>query len=247
MRRSHRTNSLVIISDHTKSLYEDKWIGAKFHYTGMGKKGDQDLNFAQNKTLAESNENKVEVYLFEVFKPKEYIFLGQVYLTSVPYQEKQFDEDNIIRNVWVFPLKLMDSKKFVVDKELIEAKEEIQGKIASRLSDEEIAKKAELIDGKTSTRTVTTTTYERNQLITEYAKRWANGICQLCEKPAPFKNKKGEPFLETHHVDWLARSGMDSIYNTIALCPNCHKKMHIVDNNEDVKNLKKKIIDHIKK
>ncbi|OPX93868.1 MAG: hypothetical protein A4E59_02489 [Syntrophorhabdus sp. PtaB.Bin027] len=25
MRRSHRTNTLVIISDHTKGLYKDKW------------------------------------------------------------------------------------------------------------------------------------------------------------------------------------------------------------------------------
>lgn len=25
MRRSHKTNTLVLICDHTKSLYEDKW------------------------------------------------------------------------------------------------------------------------------------------------------------------------------------------------------------------------------
>ncbi len=40
MRRSHKTNTLVIISDHTKGLYEDKWIGDELHYTGMGKSGD---------------------------------------------------------------------------------------------------------------------------------------------------------------------------------------------------------------
>jgi len=38
MRRSKTTNSLVIISDHTKGLYEDKWFGDIIHYTGMGKK-----------------------------------------------------------------------------------------------------------------------------------------------------------------------------------------------------------------
>ena len=59
MRRSKGTNSLVIISDHTKGLYEDKWYGDVLHYTGMGKNGDQDLNFRQNKTLAESDRNGV--------------------------------------------------------------------------------------------------------------------------------------------------------------------------------------------
>lgn len=37
MRRSKRTQTLVIISDHTKSLYDDKWYGDVLHYTGMGK------------------------------------------------------------------------------------------------------------------------------------------------------------------------------------------------------------------
>lgn len=73
MRRSKKTNTLVIISDHTKGLYEDKWVGDVLHYTGMGKNGDQSLTFAQNRTLAESNENGVDVHLFEVFKEKEYV------------------------------------------------------------------------------------------------------------------------------------------------------------------------------
>lgn len=29
MRPSNRTHTLIIISDHTKSLYEDKWYGNK--------------------------------------------------------------------------------------------------------------------------------------------------------------------------------------------------------------------------
>ena len=38
MRRSKATNTLVIVSDYTKGLYHDKWIGGALHYTGMGKK-----------------------------------------------------------------------------------------------------------------------------------------------------------------------------------------------------------------
>lgn len=93
MRRSKATNTLIIISDHTKGLYEDKWIGDILHYTGMGKKGDQSLLFMQNKTLAQSDENGVEVHLFEVFKPTEYIYRGIVSLADKPYQETQKDDE----------------------------------------------------------------------------------------------------------------------------------------------------------
>ena len=61
-----RYDTLVLISDYTKGLYEDKWFGDTLHYTGMGKKGDQDFNASQNKALNESNVNGVDVFLFEV-------------------------------------------------------------------------------------------------------------------------------------------------------------------------------------
>lgn len=37
MRRSRMTNTLVIVSDYTKGIYHDKWIGGVLHYMGMGK------------------------------------------------------------------------------------------------------------------------------------------------------------------------------------------------------------------
>lgn len=43
MRKSNTYGCLVIISDHTKGLYEDKWYGDELHYTGMGNVGDQIL------------------------------------------------------------------------------------------------------------------------------------------------------------------------------------------------------------
>lgn len=74
----------------------------------------------------------------------------------------------------------------------------------------------------------------RDPYIAEYAKRKANGICQLCGKMAPFNDKKGRPYLESHHIVWLSLGGEDSIENTAALCPNCHKKMHVVADSNDI-------------
>lgn len=78
----------------------------------------------------------------------------------------------------------------------------------------------------------------RDPYIAEYARRRADGICQLCGNPAPFNRSDGTPYLESHHIDWLANGGEDSIENTAALCPNCHRKMHIVNDPEDVEWLK---------
>ncbi|MDU6483465.1 MAG: HNH endonuclease [Paeniclostridium sordellii] len=40
---------------------------------------------------------------------------------------------------------------------------------------------------------------------------------------------------------WLSKGGDDTIENTAALCPNCHRKMHIINDEEDVEYLRNKI------
>ena len=55
--------------------------------------------------------------------------------------------------------------------------------------------------------------------------------------PAPFSDKNGEPYLESHHVEWLSKGGEDSIDNVVALCPNCHRKMHVVNDVDDLEKL----------
>jgi 5-methylcytosine-specific restriction endonuclease McrA len=74
----------------------------------------------------------------------------------------------------------------------------------------------------------------RNPYISEYAKKRAKGICQLCGNPAPFSKADGEPYLESHHIVWLSKGGEDSPNNSVALCPNCHRKMHVLNDPLDV-------------
>ncbi|WP_445678070.1 HNH endonuclease [Psychrobacillus sp. FSL H8-0484] len=61
--------------------------------------------------------------------------------------------------------------------------------------------------------------------IKEFAKKVAQGVCQLCENPAPFSNKIGKPFLEVHHIHYLSRGDSDCLDNVIALCPNCRRML----------------------
>lgn len=107
MRKSNRTNTLTLISDKTK-LYDDRIVGNIYHYTGMGQVGDQKMQ-SQNLTLAESDRNGIELHFFEVLKPREYTYRGQVELAGVPYQEQQRDLEGNQRLVWIFPLRLKDS------------------------------------------------------------------------------------------------------------------------------------------
>ena len=241
MRRSHKTNTLTIISDPHKSLYDDRWDGNILYYTGMGKKGDQKLDWSQNKTLNESDTNGVAVHLFEVLKPKEYTYRGQVGLSGKPFKEIQLDANGENRDVWVFPLQVnVEEVSIIVPEEQLLLKKGLLEKKAQKSTLADLEKRALSAKGKPSKRAAETTQYERDPYVAEYVKKRAAGDCELCSTPAPFITKNGFPYLEAHHIVWLSEGGDDSVQNTVALCPNCHRKMHSLNLASDLKKLQMK-------
>lgn len=232
MRRAKKTNSLIIISSHVESIYEDRWDGDILLYTGMGLKGDQSIDFNQNKTLNESPVNGVQVFLFEQFKVNEYTYLGPVELIEKPYMEQQSGQNGELRTVYIFPLMLKAGERYV-DQDAVQTCHEKKQKQAKKLSLAELRDRALKSNAQSGEYKTTIKQYVRNEYVVEYAKRLANGVCQLCDQAAPFHDKKGIPYLETHHTVWLARGGEDTIFNTVALCPNCHKRMHVLDLEQD--------------
>jgi len=227
---SKNYNCLIILSKHD-SLYEDEWRGNTLHYTGTGRSGDQDLYYRDNRFLANLHLTKLPVYLFESSN-KVYTYRGEVMLSEKRYQATKPDKDGLMRKVWIFPLTLVSDGS--VPEEYIAEYEKEKKKQVKKLSISQLQSQAVKSSSKTSSyRQATSKQYIRNQSIARYTKLKANGICELCEKPAPFFDKDGEPYLESHHVRWLERGGADSIDNTVALCPNCHKKMHIVEDKND--------------
>lgn len=69
--------------------------------------------------------------------------------------------------------------------------------------------------------------YKRNPDIVAEALARANGHCESCRLPAPFRRASdGSPYLEVHHRISLSDGGEDTLENVIAICPNCHRAIH---------------------
>lgn len=75
--------------------------------------------------------------------------------------------------------------------------------------------------------TVSVLVFSRNPHVVAEVLTRSNGRCEDCGSPAPFvKRSDGRPYLEVHHRITLAAGGDDTVENSTALCPNCHRRMH---------------------
>ncbi len=295
MRPSHRTNSLVLVADHTKSVFEDTWVNNFFQYTGTGLTGKHALSARHNRVLAESKTNGTSLYLFEVFEEGAYVYDGEAELSDRPFLSRQTDREKNVRDVYIFPLRLKGQKRPPVPKKemlkhdvLVTGEAPVRGRRVSTQSHAEPGFPAQepLTAGKrtgigspeqdpitpgkrpgigspeqdpitpgkrpgivppeqnphTAGKRLVSLSEKQDLDVPGYAKRRARGTCQLCEKPAPFRTRDGEPYLETHHIDPLTDGGEDVIENTVALCPNCHRKMHALNLPVDVRVLKSRAL-----
>lgn len=82
-----------------------------------------------------------------------------------------------------------------------------------------------------------TSVYQRLPKVKEDTLDRAKGRCEICGEPAPFITKEGKPYLEVHHIIALSEEGVDHTSNTVALCPNCHRKMHYAELNKEEEDL----------
>ena len=109
-----------------------------------------------------------------------------------------------------------------------------------RLSDLDVREKASRGRSQPGQRQTLSARFERDAFVAENAKRRAKGLCELFGGEAPFSRADGDPYLETHHVVWLAQGGSDTVENAVALCPNCHRKMHVLKLEADIAILRAK-------
>lgn len=107
IRPANATDSIVLVLNHTKMNHQDDWHDGILWFRGAGNHGDQTLAKGRNKTLNTAFATGRPVYLFEVFKPKQYTFRGRMQLAGEPFQQDSPDAEGTIRKVWIFPLELI--------------------------------------------------------------------------------------------------------------------------------------------
>lgn len=234
---SKKTNTLVIISDLTKGLYKDKWVGDTIHYVGTGQKGDQELcgnPGYKNGLIYNSESNNIQIHFFEVKKKTEYIYQGIVKLADLPYQDIQRDINNDFRNVWVFPLRKQNitssttKANMIVDEELLE---EIVVTPKSEYP------KDFVYESKPREKTKPTIINQveiqkRNKRIALNALAYANYTCEIDNGHKTFKRKNIDlNYTEPHHLVPMEYSkefvvSLDVEENIVSLCSNCHKLIH---------------------
>jgi 5-methylcytosine-specific restriction enzyme A len=67
--------------------------------------------------------------------------------------------------------------------------------------------------------------YSRDPKIRNAVLKRAKGICEFCGERG-FEIRKGEYYVEAHHIIHLAKEGPDTMKNVIALCSNHHREAH---------------------
>lgn len=242
MRYSSKTDTLLLITKSSdtpslgKNFYDDKWdeTHSRFYFTGEGRIGDQKL-IRQNKRLSEYFTNTTRLLLFEQNAANSYIFHGEVVLDGDFEKSMQPDLNGQMRLVYLFPLKIIENR----DQDFLIAKQRRINVLSMQELKEKVRQEADF--SKFIKQEVFTARIARSPYVVELARHLADGICQLCKKDAPFISKDNKPFLEVHHIEWLSEGGSDIIENTIALCPNCHRKIHNLRNKKDIDICKKSI------
>lgn len=113
--------------------------------------------------------------------------------------------------------------------------------INSNHFNDQILKRIQEIDEKNSKNppkniSVLAKTYERDKILTKLIKSYRGGVCQICG--FSFKTKNSEDYSECHHLEHLAKNGLDVSKNMLVLCPNHHRQAHygnfeIIEHNQD--------------
>ncbi|EPY2275041.1 HNH endonuclease [Clostridium sporogenes] len=118
-------------------------------------------------------------------------------------------------------------KPRVVEKQVYINEFEENIRLSKKLDDNDRIKRLKKSSKKPQKINIISINFKRNpDVVVEVLKR-ANGICEYCKKSAPFIRKSDNtPYLEVHHIVPLSEEGEDTVENTVALCPNCHRKVH---------------------
>ncbi|MBY5992943.1 HNH endonuclease signature motif containing protein [Ferrimonas balearica] len=215
---------LVFTSDAGENYgYQDQFRpDGTFWYTGEGQVGDMEM-LRGNAAIRDHEEVGKHLYLFEYVRKAHVRYIGETQCVGHHIEERP-DRDGNTRKAIIFHLALLPA----VANEVQEPKASYgnNSKPNRNQSLAELRRLALQAASENSPKEqVVQNTAVRTEAIRLYALKRSKGICEGCSVPAPFQGKEG-PFLEVHHLHRLSDGGPDHPANVIALCPNCHRRVH---------------------
>jgi len=201
--------------------YADRWDNGAFLYTGEGQRGPMTLNRG-NRAVAEHAETGRALHLFKSLgKGKGNRYIGEFCCADV-FERIQPDVDGKDRTALVFRLVPVSSPEMDIETELETAVELADSLAAARIAALAACKPVTNAMDQSAQRKI----YQRSRKVAHYVLMRAKGLCESCDKPAPFFKKDGTPYLEPHHVNRLSDGGLDHPRYVGAVCPSCHREIH---------------------
>ena len=215
--------------------YEDKFEeDGVFAYTGEGQKGDMEWKKG-NLAIRRSAINGNQLFLFEQTRKGFVRFVGYAHYLA-HHLEQRRDKNGTLREAFVFELDVD-----VNDPDATETSEAAheEGELALPTPETLNELRAAALQGtkkNLSPKIQQAIVHYRSEAVKRYVLRRAKGKCEGCDLPAPFLNRKKQPYLEPHHTTRRADGGPDHPAHVIALCPTCHRRVHHGINGTDFKN-----------
>lgn len=209
-------HALVIIVTGEEGLehgYSDRQRpDGAFEYFGEGQIGDMQLTRGNAAIVGHSFQGK-SLLLFRKTRSGLQFVDEMIYETH--HVEQAPDREGTMRQAIVFELWPIDT-----------VRDETPAS-ANPTNIEELRRLALEASNETPGRTPrTTSVFERSAAVRDYVTARADGRCEGCKAPAPFSRPDGTPYLEPHHLKRLTDGGPDHPRLVIALCPNCHRRVH---------------------
>jgi 5-methylcytosine-specific restriction enzyme A len=202
----------------TRHGYADEWSrDGTFRYFGEAQKGDMTLTKG-NKAIANHAVDGKDLLLFDMLSAGRVRSRGPFNCAGYSFEDGS-DRSGNIRRAIVFHLVPVAE----------EGAELETAPPPASVSLEELRKRATAAAGpaRESKREGSNRTYRlRSEAVRQYVLARANGVCESCDKPAPFSTLAGTPYLEPHHIRRLTDGGPDDPRAMGAVCPNCHREIH---------------------
>ena len=173
-----------------------------------------------NKAIRDHSTDGESLYVFELLgKGKGYRYINE-FVCATWTLEPAPDSDGNVRQAIIFHLVPIDSSEptvaYTQDDLSMQTDDEL------RVAAYDAAASAVSAQAKEAKSIV----YRRTEAVKRWVLKRAGGICESCEKPAPFLSKNGIPYLEPHHTRRLSDGGPDHPRWVAAICPNCHSEIH---------------------